>query len=469
MTLSGEVEPSWIQSKIDEALGEQREAFDKSYDRAKILPDWLFEAGVTTVAKADGEPQDDLPEELAQVHWGRLEQVYDAFEAGEHARALELVARMRADGAPESVCAYLEATAKDELGLLKDAMACVDRCLDLSPGFAYALLLRASLLRRLGRATESAQAFHAALAAGPAQAHPYELAVLTMMLSGDLEEARTFARLAARKGVLSKRLDLLGGALVKAEKGPTWARTYEHKSANYHVLSDIDKQTCVEASRVLEEAFTAYRVHVGWVSRDRSRLFKVYLFGGQTGFLKYQEDLQHLMGQPAENAAGLYSPLLKQLLIWNLPSRDEMYSTIRHEGFHQYLDRFMPDPPTWFNEGLAVYHEDAEKKAGHLVFGQVQREYVELLDEKDLLPLEEFLVQPHRKFYESGHLAYAEAWAFVHMLRHGSGAHKALFRELVEQLQSDAPPGEVIGRVLPESLLDSLDRDLEAYVSEFPR
>ncbi len=469
VTISGEVESSWIQSKIDVALAEQRETFDQSYDRSKVLPDWLFEAGTAPAAKAGDEPADDLPERLAQAHWPKLKQAYDAIEAEDYARVLEVAAKMRKDGAPESICAYLEALAKDELGLLGEALACVDRCLKAAPCFADGLLLRASLLRRLGRTAESAQAFHAGIAAGSKRTYAYELAALTMMFAGKLKEARGFVRLAARNGLLSERLDLLGGALVKAEKGPTWARTYEHKSTNYHVLSDIDKKTCIQASKILEEAFTSYRVHIGWVSRDRSRLFKVYLFGGQTGFLKYQEDLQQPMGSPAEHAAGLYSPLLKQLLIWNLPSRDEMHATIRHEGFHQYLDRFLPDPPTWFNEGLAVYHEDAEKKAGHLVFGQIQREYVKLLKEKGLVPLEEFLVQSNRKFYEPGQLSYAQAWAFIHMLRHGSAAHKKLFKQLVKQLQSDDPSGEVIARVLPETLLDSLDRDLAAYVETLAR
>ena len=39
----------------------------------------------------------------------------------------------------------------------------------------------------------------------------------------------------------------------------------------------------------------------------------------------------------------MYSPLLKQLLIWNTPDSDRMIRTARHEGFHQYLDARMAD------------------------------------------------------------------------------------------------------------------------------
>ncbi len=290
-----------------------------------------------------------------------------------------------------------------------------------------------------------------------------------MMFAGELEQARSFSRLAARNGVLSKRLDLLGSAIVKAARGPNWPQTFEYQSTNYHVLSDIDKKTCVEAAKVLEQAFTAYRVNFGWVSRDRSRKFKVYLFAGRKGFMTYQQDLTQLMGRPAEHAAGLYSPLLKQLLIWNLPSRDEMISTIRHEGFHQYLDRFMPNPPTWFNEGLAVYHEDAEMVRGRLEFGQIEREYVELIDKKGLLPLEEYLFQTHGQFYKNGHWSYAQGWAFVHMLQNGTSAQRKLFKQLVKEFQTEEPPQGVMKRLLPPATCKELDKELAAYAKKLGR
>lgn len=465
VTLTGEIEPSWVQSKVDEALGEQREAFDKSYDRSTYLPDWLFAALPDSKRKDEEYPGQALEEEVDRVHARELRQMFVAFAADDLPGALAAVKQMRADGAPEYICLYLEARVLGGLGSPEKALEAIQACLAKETKFIDGHIFHAALLRQFGRSAESAQAYEAAIAIDPKSAYPYESAAQWMMIAGELEQARRFSRLAARNGVLSKRLDVLGGAIVKSDRGPNWPRLYEVKSTNYHVLSDIDKKTCKDAAKVLEQAFTAYRVNFGWVSRDRSRRFVVYLFSGRRGFMKYQEDIQQLMGRPAEHAAGLYSPLLKQLLIWNLPSREEMLATIRHEGFHQYLDRFMPDPPTWFNEGLAVYHEDGELERGRLVFGQIQREYVELLRENDLVPLEKFLFAPHAQFYKRGHASYAQAWAFVHMLQHGKAHHRKLFKAMVERFQSEDPPHEALKKLLPPAALKQLDKELAAYVA----
>ena len=50
---------------------------------------------------------------------------------------------------------------------------------------------------------------------------------------------------------------------------------------------------------------------------------------------------------------------VKQLLIWNVPERESMLSTIRHEGFHQSLDRISGEAPDWLHEGMAESIEEA--------------------------------------------------------------------------------------------------------------
>jgi hypothetical protein len=464
VTLSGTVEPAWLQGLLDAKVQAQREEFDKRYDPKSVLPAWLFEAPPPVTAAEPSTPQQDLPQELDRRHWPALARIYEDVVAERYPAAIEGVAEMRRDGAPEAVCCFLEARCRAELGEWAAALAGAERCCEMAPGYQGAHLLRAEALRQVGRESESTEAFLAALRISPRDADGYESAALSLLYVGDTEGAGSVLEMATANGVTSKPLASLSGALVKARNGPTWARTFEHKSLNYHVLSDIDKETCIQASKVLEEAFTHYRVHFGWVERVKGRLFKVYLFGGQAGFQQYQQDIQHLMGKPSEHAAGLYSPLLKQLLIWNLPNRDEMIVTVRHEGFHQYLDRFMPDPPVWFNEGLAVYHENAESRGGRLVFGVRQDSYVDLLREKGLFPLAEYLYWGPRRFYEVGTHAYAQGWALCHMLRHGKAEHKALFKQLVEAFQTAEGPTEILKRVFTPEVTARLAADLAAYV-----
>ena len=461
-TFSGEIEPSWVQSKIDAVLVKQREAFDNSYDRSRYLPDWLFES-----LPDDGNDNSSM-ERLSELVDGKnlegLTKLFEALAKDDFDGALAATTSLREGGAPSLVLYYLEALIHSGRERPDAALSCIEKALAEDPKYVDGHLLKGSLLRRLGRTKESADAYAAAIAISPRSAYPYESAAMWMMVAGELDQARRFSRLAARNGVLSRRLDLLGSAIVKATRGPNWPQTFEYKSTNYHVMSDIDKKTCVEAAKVLEQGFTAYRVNFGWVGRDRSRKFKVFLFSGRKGFISYQKDVSYLMGSPSQRAAGLYSPLLKQLLIWNLPSRDEMTATIRHEGWHQYLDRFMPEAPTWFDEGLAVYHEDPKLVRGQLKFGQIERDYVDLIGEKGLRPLSEFIADTHRQFYEGGHRSYAQAWAFIHMLQHGTSDHRKLFKQLNKEFLSGKPPKEITGRLLPPDVCKKLDKELAAYV-----
>ena len=97
---------------------------------------------------------------------------------------------------------------------------------------------------------------------------------------------------ARRRAVSSPRLGKLMCMAECAARGPSWPRSYEHRSAHYHV----------------------------------------FLFSGEAGCRRY---LGELVGDLPPRFTGLYQPLLRQLVIWNLPTRDQMMRTIRHEGFHQ--------------------------------------------------------------------------------------------------------------------------------------
>ncbi len=467
-TFSGRIEPSWMQARVDRVVQKQRAAFERSYDERKVLPAWLFEAPKSAPdAVQAGSGDGRLPEKLGREYTSDLARCFTALTEGDLEGGLEATRTMRKRGAPASVCAYLDAMLNAAFGRTTEALGAITQCTEAAPGFLRGWILKGALLRRLGRREEAMEAYLEGVRRNSRSAAGYEGAALGMLYAGNLTGARKFTQEAARAGVSSKRLTQLAGALVKAERGPTFTRVFENKSRNYHVISDMNQKVCVEATQLLEKAYTSYRVNFSWIKQGKKqKRFKVYLFGGRAGFMAYQEDLQELMGRPAESAAGLYSPLLKQLLIWNLPTREEMFKTIRHEGFHQYLDRIMPDPPTWFNEGLAVYHEFAVVKRGRLTYGQPIDEYVELLQEEGLVPLKTFLVQPSRAFYEGSHRSYGQAWAFLHMLKHGESGHGDLFKKLVEAFQTEEAPVDVLHRVFPDDLLTKLDHELKDYVAK---
>ena len=148
-----------------------------------------------------------------------------------------------------------------------------------------------------------------------------------------------------------------------------------------------------------------------------------------------------------------------------VPQRDAMMRTVRHEGFHQYFDRIVSDPPTWINEGLAEYYEAAEYQNGRWNTGLVRRDLLDHLDRR-MPSLAELVNLPPRTFYgRHAPLHYAHAWAFVHFLLHGPKAGRKLFDRLLEGLQSEndrAATGAT--KILDGGTLQALEPVFRAYL-----
>jgi hypothetical protein len=198
------------------------------------------------------------------------------------------------------------------------------------------------------------------------------------------------------------------------------------------------------------------------VPRTGADRFRVYLFSGEAG---YQTWIKDVIGDIPPHTAGIYSPVLKCLLIWNLPSRGDMLQTVRHEGFHQYLDRLMSNPPVWFNEGLAEYFEVATPEQGNPALPERHPVHSEFLETATLLPLSTFLFETQDVFYAHTESRYAQAWALVTYLRHSTPENRQLFTKLWCLLRKNVSANEAVRRTFTPADMTRLDRELAAWVT----
>ena len=464
LTFSGQIEPSFIQGRLDAVVDAKRKAFDATFDVRSALPAWLYAARGRAPSAADrvdgtGGSVASLPPELLVPYAQAVAKLRD-----DPAGALAAAEALRAKGATAEAVGLLVARALDALGEPTKALAEVDRVLAAVPDAFDALLVRAGLLVRLGRDTDLTLNLQALLKHPEAGADTYVVAGRFLLLAGRLDEARRLAEDAARRGERSDDLEQLGRIVVRAQAGPAWPRSFEYKSSNYHVVSDIDLDTCRKAALVLEDALADFRGHVRSLKPEPRRLYRVYLFSGRASFQSYVEDALAFSGKAPEQVAGLYSPVLKQLLIWNLPDRDEMMKTVRHEGFHQYLDRLLPDPPVWFNEGLAVFFEELKRVDGVLRTDVVRTDFLRVLDGKPLVPMAEFVRIRPAAFYRTSPHSYAQAWLVADLLRQGTPRHKELYRTLLSRLETAAGT-EAVAATFDDATLRALDDDLRARLA----
>lgn len=466
IAIAGVIEPSWIQAKLDAVVDDKRKAFEDCFDVKKVLPAWLFAAPKGPVA---ADPKSRLlPKGLTSMPIEHVTAYLEAMTAilrAEFREALAIVERMRAAGAPPAATGTLAAQALLGLDEPTKALAEVEKALAADPGSIEALTIQARIQLRLGRdeaLTKTVEAIRAHPDAGP---EAREVAATLFLLAGRLDDARKLSEDAARAGVRSPGLERIERVIVRAQSGPEWPKTYEYKTTNYHVLSDIDADTCRKAAEVLEDALADFRGAVKSLRAETRRQYRVYLFSGRAGFDSYTADANSLVGRLPDQVAGLYSPILKQLLIWNLPNRDEMMRTVRHEAFHQYLDRLLPDPPVWFNEGLAVYFEGLKRVAGTLRTNLVRDDYVRALKATTLIPMAEFVTITPSRFYGDASRCYAQAWLLAHLLRSGTPRHGELYRGLLSRLET-AAGSEAVRATFDAATLRALDADLAAHLRD---
>ena len=458
----GQIEPSWIQDRLDKVVEGQRAKFERTYSREDHLPRWLFEAPDLTAVEAARKV---LPTKLPKTYERDAQALVRALRMQDSGRARASLAKLTSAGAPAPVLDFFLARIELQDGRAEQGLEAVGRVLQEDPEFMEGQLLQGVFFRMLGREEETLETLHRALQCHPEDPRAYKGAIHSMLMLGRADAAARVVKTAARNGVVSDELDGLARAVTKANEGPAWNRVYEYKSRNYHVLSNTDKETCVEASKLLEQALTAYKVNFHWVGRSSERQYKVFLFGGKAGFMRYWQDLEAFVGHAPENVAGVYIPVIQQLLVWTLGDKDEMLRTIRHEGFHQYLDRLMKNVPVWLNEGLAVYHENGVFERGRLRFGKIHPARRDLLRKEGLRPLTEFIWLTPEQFYfgKDAFRNYAQAWAFVHLLKEGKSRDRDLLKALIKDMQT-SPPSDVLRRHLPPDRLRELDAALRAHV-----
>ena len=228
--------------------------------------------------------------------------------------------------------------------------------------------------------------------------------------------------------------------------------------------SDVSRELCAQAAEVLDTSWMLFeRLLMRLPDANSAAKRQVYLFAGQSGYLRYAAQMT---GTIPIHTAGLYSPVLKQLLIWNLPVRDDMMRTVRHEALHQYMDALGFDAPPWLQEGLGEYFELAEVTRGQVVAGQTNERHVATLcaEGADLVPLAQFLHLAPAGFYADASQNYAQAWALVHYLQHGGKRLRQQYDRLLAGLAAGKPSREAVDAVFGAEDLAAFERGLLAHV-----
>jgi hypothetical protein len=460
--MTGKIQPAWIQGVVDTDAQVKRTAFDRTYHAVDELPAWLQQRLKAGESDAAGAPTGSFfdHDAVASPHYKKIEEL---LAKGKEQDVLDYLHGIQAGETTEGVRHWLELVAYVGLGRPTDALETCRKILATSSRDIVARLSEATLVSQLQCPHQAVEICRNIVADFPDRAEPVSLLAEQLMLDDRADEARATVHAALDAGIPYCGLERINSFLVRALKGPAWTRKFEYKSEHYDVESDINAQLCFDAATLLEKFYKKYDAHLHRAPTGSRRLFRVCLFSCEASYLDYVRGLPCAV--PA-NSLGEFDFYVKQLLIWNYADVDGLLRTVRHEGFHQYLDRLIPESPRWLNEGSAKYFEVSKLVHGNWVDGEMQPELLAVLRKSPMIPLTALLHLEPRQFYEqkSVGLHYAESWAFIHFLLNTGAEHKKRYDKLLDAMFAGATWREATSQVFDSASMPALQREFDDYV-----
>lgn len=144
---------------------------------------------------------------------------------------------------------------------------------------------------------------------------------------------------------------------------------------------------------------------------------------------------------------------------------------IYHELVHRFMSDSMGSLPPWFQEGFAECFSSIKiiGKDKKVQLGQAPGEHVELLTQRQFMPLEKLFAvvhgSPEYNEAEKQGLFYAESWAFVHYMMFDSAERRAQFMQFLNGLGGGRPAPQVFQEAFNTDLA-SFQKVFEAYIQQ---
>ena len=207
-----------------------------------------------------------------------------------------------------------------------------------------------------------------------------------------------------------------------------------YASHHYHIHTNLSQAETVPYGRHIDAVYDRYAQRFAGYrpAEDAPVRMPLYLFRTREQYLGFLRSY----GIAAEGSGGMFfvTHRLRGLATWaDDRPRPQTLRTLQHEGFHQFAWHHLGrDLPTWLNEGLAQYFEDALILDTGMKLGLTNAQRLALVRDAltfgYALPLEELRTLDHHAWSHNlstnasrSELMYAQAWSLVYHLIHGEG------------------------------------------------
>jgi hypothetical protein len=251
-----------------------------------------------------------------------------------------------------------------------------------------------------------------------------------------------------------------------AKEGLDWKHRYGAKSKYYRIETNVPRfRIELEIKPFLDSLFETYervfQEDFGLSGKAvKNKDIRIY-----AGFHDYSvNEPEDGKPRPRTNP-GFIQNASELVVFYEETDPGEFYSTVFHEGAHQFFLSLLPgaSPPMWLSEALATYFEGCSysRATNTVTPGFIESERLSfaqatLRSGKDLSPQKLFMNVPDDQFEG---LEYALAWSFVHYLIHRPGEQsRARFARFVQLTNgAGAKPAD-------ELFLEATGEDMNALI-----
>lgn len=218
---------------------------------------------------------------------------------------------------------------------------------------------------------------------------------------------------------------------------------YRMSWGRYDVETNESQEAANDVARFMDQVYQEY-VKVFPYRKNESLRFHVKVFRNEQQFGKYFRAVTgRAHAGPGGKVLGFYLDVTKELVVFRCTEAGGMdtKTTLRHEGFHQFLDYFVSGAPSWFNEGFASYFETstADEPKMNPLRHQAAKQAIQ---QKKLPGLKELMTMDPARFQADPRvgLLYGQAWSFVFYLV--QSGRRSLLDDYFEELMAGRTPKE---------------------------
>jgi hypothetical protein len=148
---------------------------------------------------------------------------------------------------------------------------------------------------------------------------------------------------------------------------------------------------------------------------------------------------------------------------------DTLIHTFFHEGFHQFLSYYVPDPPTWLNEGFAEMFESIQVRGSKLYEGKLinsgdLQRIKGYVKSNSYTPLKNIIFASQKEFYSNVDINYPQGWSLVHFLAFGSPKYRKFFMGVIVNLKNGMDRKEALEDIFSSVNWSKMELAWKSYV-----